>query len=159
MGAAHTIFFNPLKVSVILIENIKPHKPPLYGFPGGYIENGETPEEAAKREAEEEVGITIHRPIAHTLTIRSMAGRNYRDFFYLCEDPGVKLRSSGTPDETGPPKRISLNDIADGKIKIFTSHLYALSLLLSRKYGKDDPDLQNFFTWSSSFLRKENFSV
>jgi 8-oxo-dGTP diphosphatase len=45
--------------SVLLIERIKAGRPPYYVLPGGGIETGETPEEAAKREMKEELGVEV----------------------------------------------------------------------------------------------------
>lgn len=52
--------------SAVIIENeagevlvLKAHYKPYWSFPGGWIEHGQTPREAALRELEEETGIVL----------------------------------------------------------------------------------------------------
>jgi mutator protein MutT len=51
------------------------HLPDVWEFPGGKCEDGETPREAAMREAREELGVEVriigeHAPISHVYTVR-----------------------------------------------------------------------------------------
>ena len=43
---------------VVEILNVLAHNKDKYGFPGGKLEEGETPEQAVVRETEEEIGVT-----------------------------------------------------------------------------------------------------
>ena len=45
-----------------------------YGFPAGLIDEGETVEQATRRELREETGLTVHRIIKHSPPIYSSAG-------------------------------------------------------------------------------------
>lgn len=56
VGAAGAIFND--SGQVLLLEHVfRPHYP--WGLPGGWVEHGETPAEAARREVEEELGLRI----------------------------------------------------------------------------------------------------
>jgi 8-oxo-dGTP pyrophosphatase MutT (NUDIX family) len=59
--AALTILVNPAGETLLLLRDDKPEiiYPGLWNLPGGAVEPGETPEEAARREALEETG---HEP-------------------------------------------------------------------------------------------------
>ncbi|HEY3403818.1 MAG TPA: NUDIX domain-containing protein [Ohtaekwangia sp.] len=59
----------------ILIGKRKGSHSPFYSIPGGHLESGETFEEAAIKEIEEETGLTIYAPevIAVTNNLRTYA--------------------------------------------------------------------------------------
>jgi 8-oxo-dGTP pyrophosphatase MutT (NUDIX family) len=59
-----------------------------WAYPGGHIEAGETPAEAAVREAMEEVGYKVkHAGVFHTKRVRN--GVNFTTYLYDCEEEFV----------------------------------------------------------------------
>ena len=56
-----------------------------YGLPGGVIESGETPREAAVREVQEELGLTVEaRELVAVYYLRTDRGNGLR-FVFLCD--------------------------------------------------------------------------
>lgn len=84
------------KDRVALIKRTKPHTT-YYVFPGGGIETGETPEEAAIRETYEEIG--VHIKIQRLLKVLPYSGKQY---YYLAEIIGGTF-GAGTGDEYKNP--------------------------------------------------------
>ena len=98
---------------VALIKRTKPHMT-YYVFPGGGIESGETPEQAAIRETYEELGvhIRIQRPLIQI-------EKNGTHYFFLADIIGGKF-GTGTGEEythtsvqrgTYEPMWININDL------------------------------------------------
>ena len=58
VGVASVIYND--KNEVLIGRRVTPHGSGTYGFPGGHLEMGESPEECAIRETMEEVGVKIN---------------------------------------------------------------------------------------------------
>ncbi len=91
-----------IRAGIVLIQNgkvalIERHRAGLdyYVFPGGGVDEGETPEQAAIREAMEELGIEI----AITQKIAEIQlGQKSRQFYFLVEQTGGEF-GTGTGEE------------------------------------------------------------
>ena len=83
------------------------YKWPGYGFPGGGIEAGETPEEAMVRELREEVGYTVTRvgrfflSVTERTTSKSHPGKYFEqiNLYYECEVADGPDTPQPTPEE------------------------------------------------------------
>ena len=77
---------------VALIRRLAPGGPhPYYLFPGGGLETGETPEQAARREAWEELGLAVR--IERLLAVGVHRGN--RQHYYLARASGGAFGSGG----------------------------------------------------------------
>lgn len=98
---------NPRPVArVIIIENnqialLERHKQGehYFVFPGGGIDPGETPEQAAIREAREETGLEI---VLDRL-VAEVNFRGNRQYFYLARPVGGVIGTGNGPEMSQPP--------------------------------------------------------
>lgn len=67
---------------LLIRENYGDHR---YGPPGGAVDEGESPQDAAVREAMEEVGVTVE--VRHLIGIRwaTRGGERFLGFGFLCD--------------------------------------------------------------------------
>lgn len=75
-----------------------------YCFPGGGLEEGETPEDGTIREIEEEFGIQV-KIIKKLYEIKSEKF-NQKEIFYLCEYIGGKFGTGTGPEFSNNPKYV-----------------------------------------------------
>ncbi|HEY8893317.1 MAG TPA: NUDIX domain-containing protein [Niastella sp.] len=78
---------------VLLGKRIGSHGAHTWSFPGGHVDNNETPETAAKREVLEETGLIVNdlAPLGFTYDHFSEVNTDYLTLFYCCNWTG------GTP--------------------------------------------------------------
>jgi ADP-ribose pyrophosphatase YjhB (NUDIX family) len=89
---------NSERPSLLLTRRgIEPHKG-TWDCPGGYLENGEHPEEGLARELREELGVTIARPRLLTVAIDEYPRNDVAEearfvlsLFYCCDIPADAL--------------------------------------------------------------------
>lgn len=75
-----------------------------YTFPGGGLEEGETPEEGTIREIKEEFGINVK--IVRKLYETYSEKFNQREIFFLCEYVSGKFGTGDGPEFNNDPKYI-----------------------------------------------------
>ncbi|MDX8363378.1 NUDIX hydrolase [Cytobacillus sp. IB215316] len=113
--------------SVVLIDNKKVclikrvvGESVYYVFPGGGIENGETPEDGAKREALEELGVTVN--ISECFAKVKYNGTQY---FFLAEitegkfgtGEGIEYKDKNRNRGTYIPMWIEINQLSSVDVK------------------------------------------
>ena len=75
-----------------------------YTFPGGGLEEGETPEEGTIREIKEEFGIDVK--VIKRLYEMNSEKFNQKEIFYLCEYVSGKFGTGNGPEFSNDPKYI-----------------------------------------------------
>lgn len=102
---------------LLLVEHFL-HNRRFYNLPGGGIEEGETPEEAALRELEEEAG--VKGKVIRPLTIEYKPDRESRIYSFLIEIPEDAVAVKGTDPELPPDEQtikgvtwLKLDEIAE----------------------------------------------
>jgi 8-oxo-dGTP diphosphatase len=94
--------------TIVLIKRLNPPFKDHYAIPGGFVEYGETVEQAAKREAEEETGLKIGN--LKLVGVYSDPNRDPRGHVvsvaFLADELGGELKASTDAKEVGVFKEI-----------------------------------------------------
>lgn len=85
---------------VLLLKRRNAHGHGSWGFPGGHLEFGETPEAAARREVREETGLRVDgmKPAGFTNDFFRNEGKHYITLYLLCK------KANGIPQVMEPEK-------------------------------------------------------
>lgn len=102
--------------------------------PGGHIEQGETPEQAAVREAQEEFGITPKSLISLGAGAIEPETNSYPEVF-LCTDWAGEVKCD--EDEMIYPHFLSLAELEEYKNQLYHPFKASLGLLLKKLYRMD----------------------
>lgn len=70
---------------LLMLKRAGSHGADTWAIPGGHLEAGETPEDAAEREVLEETDVTVRATRRLPYTHDSVEGRDYVTLFILCE--------------------------------------------------------------------------
>lgn len=94
--------------SIVLVKRLNPPFKDFYAIPGGFVEYGETVEEAAIKEAKEETGLDVR--IRRLVGVYSDPDRDPRGHVitvaYLAEEIGGRLRPSSDAREVKTFRKI-----------------------------------------------------
>ena len=117
---------------VLLGKRIASHGISSWAPPGGHLEFGETFEECAIREVEEETGLKVKKADFYCLTndIFKQDGKHYISIFMKIDLPYNQSVCNIEPDKIEEWKWFSLNDLPD---QLFVSFQ---NLINNQMYGK-----------------------
>jgi len=94
--------------TIVLIKRLNPPFKDYYAIPGGFVEYGETVEQAAQREAEEETGLEVGN--LRLVGVYSDPARDPRghvvSIAFSADELGGELRASSDAKEVGAFKKI-----------------------------------------------------
>ncbi len=127
------------KDSIILIKRKNPPFKNQYALPGGFIEYGETSQEACLREAKEETGLEVE--IVDLVGVYSKPDRDPRghviSIAYLCKPKHIIPKAGSDAIEAS---WVRLKDILEGEVKLAFDHQEIIKDAVEKinKYLKED---------------------
>lgn len=125
-GLCSGICINPDDGTIIVVKDLRLNRKGSYKIPGGRIEDGENPQEAMRREWDEEVGTLVEDCIFIHQIPRTGPEGVYMHYLFLVKIPkDAELKKESIPWENGPPEIKELKEL-----ELYPSHLGGLKKVL-----------------------------
>lgn len=120
LASSFVLFEKDNKILLLLRENTG-YMDNLYGFPAGHIDEGETPLEAACREAKEEVALSVKPENLEMLGVVQTVGNgsdssDYLNFFFRAKKWQGEPKNM-EPEKCGHLEWFSLDDLPDNLLE------------------------------------------
>jgi len=120
-------------VEVLLVRRQNPPFAGCWAFPGGFVEEGETVEQAAARELAEETGLTgLSLTQLHCF---SRPGRDPRSWTVTCAFTGFVKKAAVTPvaaDDAAETAWFKLSDLLAGQVELAFDHAEILTRAIEK---------------------------
>ena len=91
--ASSILFNNKNLLLIIRRSNTDPWRPGWWDLPGGNIDKGETPIEAAVREAKEEANLTVN----NLVKVKTVMGKNILKHYFTTKDWSGEISFNANP--------------------------------------------------------------
>ncbi|MCL2883202.1 MAG: NUDIX hydrolase [Coriobacteriia bacterium] len=120
-------------VEVLLVRRKNPPFAGCWAFPGGFVEEGETVEQAAARELAEETGLTGLALMQ--LQCFSQPGRDPRGWTVTCAFTGFAKKEAVAPvaaDDAAEAAWFKLADLLSGQVKLAFDHADILAQAIEK---------------------------
>lgn len=112
---------------ILLIQRAKDPFKGCWGLPGGFVEFGEHPEQAAIRELKEETGFHVSRPELIGICMETVEEDHRQIALYMTRDGYVGGNRPTTPDEVLKTRWFELTELPVNVIPTFHQRMYYIA--------------------------------